>query len=57
MKDRLTHWPSTVPGLAVLAVIAVLVFVRPDLGDKPEVLISVAAGLLALLMKGRNSGE
>jgi hypothetical protein len=55
MKDRLTHWPSTVPALAVLGFLAFIVTRRPDLLDKPEALLSLAGGLFLLFLKGRSN--
>lgn len=52
MKERLTHWPSTVPALGLLAFLAFVAWLRPELLSEPDKVILLAAGLAALLIKG-----
>lgn len=48
MKNRLTYWRSTLPGLGVLAFLAIAAWLRPELLDNTETLIALGLGLAAI---------
>ena len=48
IKRRLSHWQSTVPGLAVIAVVAYAIKLKPELIDNPVALLTLAGGLYGL---------
>jgi hypothetical protein len=51
MKDRLTHWPSTIPALLCFAFLALAVWLKPELLDKPETLLLLGGGVVGLFWK------
>jgi hypothetical protein len=57
MKQRFTHWKTTIPGLAVLIFLGLCVFVRPVLLDTPDKLVLLGLGLLALFAKGKSDAR
>jgi ABC-type microcin C transport system permease subunit YejE len=57
MQKRILHLWSTVPALFVLGALAYFISRKPDLLDRPESLLTLAAGLLGLFYKGRAGGD
>jgi hypothetical protein len=53
VQKRITHWASTIPGLAVIAFLGVCVWVHPGVLDTPEKLVSLGLGLVLIFFKGR----
>jgi hypothetical protein len=54
MKTRLSHWPSTVLGLALLVFLAYMVRLDRTLLQRPESLVLLGAGLFGLWMKPKD---
>jgi hypothetical protein len=51
MKSRLTHWPSTLLGVACLAFLGFLAWLNPALRSDPQALLFIAAGLFGLFYR------
>lgn len=57
LKARITSWSTTVPGVALLAVLGWFVYLDRSLLAKPEALLALAGGLAAIFMRsGGSSG-
>ena len=55
LKNRLTHWQSTLPGVAILILLGFFAWLKPELLDNTTALLGLAAGLFGLLKGGQSS--
>lgn len=54
MNDRLKHLPTTIPGIAVIAFLALAVYLERSLLQNPATLIALGVGIAGILGKGKN---
>lgn len=52
MKDRITSWGSTVPGVVVVLAVCFLAWLEPQVRN-PAVLVPLAGGLYAIFGLGK----